>query len=95
MFVSEEILNLFAHDENNIYNEKEIVDTAGKTFRIDKLIVRNDEVIIVDFKSSNSGKEKNEEQLRRYVSLVSEIYPNKKISAYIADIENAKCLPIQ
>ncbi|MCA6084658.1 UvrD-helicase domain-containing protein [Candidatus Endomicrobiellum agilis] len=95
MFVSEEILNLFAYGENNIYNEKEVVDTAGKTFRIDKLIVRNDEVIIVDFKSSNSGKEKNEEQLRRYVSLVSEIYPNKKISAYIADIENAKCLPVQ
>ncbi|MDR0800243.1 MAG: UvrD-helicase domain-containing protein [Endomicrobium sp.] len=95
LFISEGILNLFTYDENNIYNEKEIVDAVGKTFRIDKLIVHNDEVIIVDFKSSNFGKEKNEEQMRRYATLVSEIYPNKKISAYIADIENAKCLPVQ
>ncbi|MDR1511335.1 MAG: UvrD-helicase domain-containing protein [Endomicrobium sp.] len=87
LFASKEILNLFMHDSDIIYNEKEIVDVNGEVFRIDKLIVDNNEVTIVDFKSSSYAKKSNEKQLQGYINLISEIYPDKKISAYIVDIE--------
>jgi ATP-dependent exoDNAse (exonuclease V) beta subunit len=92
LFASEKILNLFLYDEKDTYNEKEIVNSSGETFRIDKLIVLDDEVITVDFQASNSREEKNREQVECCGALISEIYPCRKISTYAADIENANCL---
>ncbi|GMO67254.1 MAG: UvrD-helicase domain-containing protein [Endomicrobiia bacterium] len=86
LFASEEILSLFMHD-GIIYNEKEVVNVDGKAFRIDKLVIYDSEVVIADFKSSSYDKKGNKEQVKGYVNLISEIYPNKKISAYIIDIE--------
>ncbi|MDR1784693.1 MAG: UvrD-helicase domain-containing protein [Endomicrobium sp.] len=87
LFTSEEILSLFMYDNNIVYNEKEVVNTKGEVFRIDKLVVDDSEVIIADFKTSNYDEKGNEEQVRGYVGLISEIYPPKKISAYIVDVE--------
>jgi ATP-dependent exoDNAse (exonuclease V) beta subunit len=92
LFAEEKILDLFLYDEKDTYNKKEIVSPTGETFRIDKLIVLDDEVITVDFQISNEREEKNKEQVERRGALISEIYPGKKISAYTADIENADCL---
>jgi len=89
LFGSEEVLSLFMHDENCIYNEKEVVNAAGRIFRIDKLIMNGNEITIVDFKSSSYDKKENEEQIKSYVNLISEIYLGKKISACIVDIEKA------
>jgi hypothetical protein len=92
LFAAGEILDLFLYDEKNIYNEKEIVNPAGETFIIDKLILLDDEVILVDFQISNGREKKNKEQVECLDVLISEIYPGKKISAYTADIESADCL---
>jgi ATP-dependent exoDNAse (exonuclease V) beta subunit len=92
LFGSEEILRLFMYDEGYVCNEKEIVDAAGAAFKIDKLITADDEIIIADFKNSNAGRKENKEQVGRYADLVSEIYPGRKISACIVDIEKAAVL---
>ncbi|MDR1400736.1 MAG: UvrD-helicase domain-containing protein [Endomicrobium sp.] len=87
LFASEEILSLFMHDTGITYNEKEVVDVNGEAFRIDKLVVDNSEVVIVDFKNSSYDVNANKEQVERYTSLISGIYPDKKVSAYIVNIE--------
>jgi hypothetical protein len=92
LFASKKILDLFLYDEKNIFNEKEIINSTGETFRIDKLIVLDDEIIIADFQILNGEKEKNKEQAERHGALISEIYPGKKISIYTTDIENVNCL---
>jgi ATP-dependent exoDNAse (exonuclease V) beta subunit len=89
LFLSKEILSLFTYDKNEIYNEKEIVNANGESFRIDKLIISGGDVIITDFKSSNYDEIKNRKQLKDYASLISEIYPSKRILTYIVDIEKA------
>lgn len=86
LFSSKEILSLFMHD-GTVYNEKEIVNVDGEVFRIDKLVVYDSEVVIVDFKSTSYDENDNKKQVKGYVSLISEIYPDKKILAYIVDIE--------
>jgi ATP-dependent exoDNAse (exonuclease V) beta subunit len=88
MFSEEKILELF-NCNNTVYNEKEIVNSKGEIFRIDKLIELDDKILILDFKSSSYKFQKNKEQLLNYASSIAEIYPNKKIIAYIVNVENA------
>ncbi|MDR0676650.1 MAG: UvrD-helicase domain-containing protein [Elusimicrobiota bacterium] len=93
MFSKEKILELFNCD-GVIYNEKEIVNSKGEIFRIDKLIELDDKILVLDFKSSDYNFQENKEQLLNYVSLISEIYPNKKIIAYIVNLENAMLIQV-
>ena len=78
------------YDETKIYNEKEIINAFGDSFRIDKLIVDDNEIVVVDFKSSNYNKIEKKEQLKNYAVLISEIYLHKKIVIYIVDIEKGQ-----
>lgn len=87
LFSSKEILEMFSYEKDEIFNEKEIVNSSGESFRIDKLIVSLDKFIILDFKRSSYDEEENKKQLENYVFLVSEIYPDKKAFAYIVDID--------
>jgi ATP-dependent exoDNAse (exonuclease V) beta subunit len=87
LFSSNEILEMFSYEKDEIFNEKEIVNSSGESFRIDKLIVSRDKFIILDFKSSSYDKEEKKKQLENYVFLILEIYPDKKAFAYIVDID--------
>jgi ATP-dependent exoDNAse (exonuclease V) beta subunit len=87
LFSSKEILEMFSYEKDEIFNEKEIVNSSGESFRIDKLIVSRDKFIILDFKSSSYDEEENKKQLENYVFLVSEIYPDKEAFAYIVDTD--------
>jgi ATP-dependent exoDNAse (exonuclease V) beta subunit len=87
LFSSNEILEMFSYEKDKVFNEKEVVNSSGESYRIDKLIVSDDKFIILDFKSSSYDEEENKKQLRNYISLVSEIYPEKKAFAYIVDID--------
>jgi ATP-dependent exoDNAse (exonuclease V) beta subunit len=91
LFLSKEILKFFMYDEDEIYNEKEIVSASGESFRIDKLIISKQDAIIVDFKSSNYDEVHNQKQLKDYSDLISEMYPSKKILTYIIDIKKESC----
>ncbi|MDR3330832.1 MAG: UvrD-helicase domain-containing protein [Endomicrobium sp.] len=94
LFTCKKVLRMFLYNENKIYNEKEIINSLGESFRIDKLIIDNEKIIILDFKSSNYDKIKIKNQLKNYAIFISEIYPYKKISTYIIDIEQTSCLRI-
>jgi ATP-dependent exoDNAse (exonuclease V) beta subunit len=87
LFSSKEILEIFSYEKDEIFNEKEIANSSGESFRIDKLIVSGDKFIILDFKSSSYDEEENKKQLGNYVFMVSEIYPDKEAFAYIVDID--------
>lgn len=81
------ILKLF-DETNTVFNEKEYVDKFGNTIRIDKIIIKQNSVDIVDFKSSIYDKEYINNQMKKYVETVKGIYTNKQINCYVLDIEN-------
>lgn len=95
LFQSEDILRFFNYEEYEIFNEKEIVTSQGRVLRIDKLIDSKNEVIIIDFKSSNYSSVKNKEQVLEYMKAVSEIYDNKTIKGFIIDIEKKEIVEIK
>ncbi|GAB1401350.1 UvrD-helicase domain-containing protein [Elusimicrobiota bacterium] len=72
---------------NEVYNEKEFVDSSGNTIRIDKLIINKDKLIIVDFKTSVYNLETINRQMQKYLSVIREIYPDKLTECCVIDIE--------
>jgi len=81
------IAELF-NESNTVFNEKEYVDKFGNTIRIDKIIIKQNSVDIVDFKSSIYDKEYINNQMKKYVEIIRDIYVGKQINCYVLDIEN-------
>ena len=71
-----------------VYQEKEVVNRFGDTYRIDRLIVRKDAVEIVDYKSSRDDMESFRKQIRRYISAVKDLYPGKDVRGYLIFLDN-------
>jgi ATP-dependent exoDNAse (exonuclease V) beta subunit len=65
-------LETFFRKEYQVYNEIEISCKGGRTFRIDRLLVKNNKITLIDYKTG-IPKEKDQQQLRDYVSLIKEI----------------------
>ncbi len=72
----------FACANKEVYVEKEFIDARGDMIRIDRLIVDNDEVTILDFKTGQQ-KDAYAQQLRHYANVIREIYKDKRVSGYI------------
>ena len=71
LFMDKHFASYFEH--TNFHNEKIIIDKDGKTHIPDKIIFKNDEVLIVDYKTGEEQEEKYEQQLQRYIQLLSEM----------------------
>jgi len=89
----DEIKEIFNCEENEVFNEREIVSASGETFRADKIIVNGGGVRVYDYKSSGE-KEINFEQVKNYMKLLADIYPGKKISGFIVDFLGKKVLDV-
>lgn len=77
----------FFDKKNKVFNEKEFVDKYGNTVRLDKLVIKDDEIDIIDYKTSIYDKEYIRKQLKNYSSVIKEIYPNKEIKCYVIETE--------
>lgn len=88
------IREIFGYDGKDVFNEKEIVSSSGETFRVDKLVDAEKEVIIIDFKSSARNNDENIKQVKTYAAFMEEIYPGKHVKCRIADMERNEVLDI-
>lgn len=75
--------DIFYVPDGEVSVEKDIVDPSGKTKRIDRLIVKKDEVWVVDFKTSREGHDKHAKQIAEYKTLVAELYPGRKANGFL------------
>ncbi|MFH1062620.1 MAG: UvrD-helicase domain-containing protein [Candidatus Omnitrophota bacterium] len=91
VLTAQETKQFFYLDQDaKIYLEKEFVDQQGITKRIDRLIINKQEAIIIDYKSSPENKEKSFEQVLTYKNILRAVYPDKKVSAYLLYMDQAK-----
>ncbi len=87
-------ISRFFDKSNKVFNEKEFVDKFGNTIRIDKLVVKEDSIDIIDFKSSIYDKEYIQKQIKNYYYVLSEIYKDTKINLFVIDIEKKEVVDI-
>ena len=76
--------------DGEVFQEKVIIDRFGVTKRIDRLIVKEKETWIVDYKSSGDEAVDYKEQLDAYKGVIKEIYPGKTVKCFIVFLEESK-----
>jgi len=80
------VRQFFSARGRTVVCEEEIVGADGSTARVDRLIVDAGEVIVVDFTLDDEGNSKTD-QVRRYISLVGQLFPGRRVRGYVATIE--------
>lgn len=84
---------------NNSFSEIEIA-IENKTYRIDKLVILDDEIIIIDYKTDVNVPNKDnvptkyKTQLSNYKKVMEKIYPQKKVKTFILWFEKAILMEI-
>ena len=73
----------FLPPDASVWQEKEIADAAGKIKRPDRIIIYPEKIILIDYKTGKEKKSEYGKQIKDYVKILSEYFPNKSISAYI------------
>ncbi|MEW5895188.1 MAG: UvrD-helicase domain-containing protein [Candidatus Omnitrophota bacterium] len=81
-------LKFLFYTDGQVFTEKEVVDRYGHTKRIDRLIVRKDEAVVVDYKSTRLGGNLHQRQVRDYMDAVSGIYPDKKVHGFVLYLDS-------
>jgi ATP-dependent exoDNAse (exonuclease V) beta subunit len=79
----EDLKPFFAVERGEICREKEIVDKNGETHRIDRLIVAENEALILDYKSSKDFADEDRKQVREYMDLIKELFPKLKVRGFL------------
>lgn len=71
-----------------VFREKEYVDQSGNLYRVDRVIIDEDEVTVIDFKT---GDPKDySEQLKKYMRILAEIYPGRKVNGRVAYVDSSR-----
>lgn len=77
--------NIFFNSEDEVISEKEILTKENKTLRPDKLITKNNEIWVVDFKYADRSQIReseishHEKQVREYMDVISQIESKKTL----------------
>ncbi len=82
-----EIRPFFECGEARVFTEKEIVDTKGHLKRLDRLILKDNEAWIVDFKSSQELQGEQRQQVREYINIVQGIDPERRVRGYLVYLD--------
>ncbi len=73
----------FRPEGARVFTEREVINRLGHSKRIDRLLVFENEVWVVDYKSSAADRRKSHQQVSEYVDILKSLYPDKTVSGYI------------
>jgi len=76
-------------DKDIVYQEKEILDKNGHLKRVDRFMIREKSIEVIDFKTGEEDKKEHEVQIRTYMDLLGEIYPDKVLEGYLCYLDEA------
>lgn len=62
--------------ENTVITERGIIEKSGKIYRPDRVIINNNKVIVVDYKTGQIEIQKHKEQITKYMNLLKEMNYN-------------------
>jgi ATP-dependent exoDNAse (exonuclease V) beta subunit len=72
-----------------IKKEQEFSDPWGNLFRMDRVIFEEDRITVIDYKTGTDREAEKEyiSQLKNYIGILKEIYPDKKVEGVIAYVD--------
>jgi exodeoxyribonuclease V beta subunit len=90
VLTEESLKKFFYNDGATVYCEKEIVNNHGETKRIDRLIIKDKEAWIVDYKTKADSEFDYHKQIDEYKSIVQQLYPRHAIKGFLIYLEDRK-----
>lgn len=91
IFKNKEIKKWFL-ENTKVWREKEIISGGGNLYRLDRVIFKNNEVHIIDFKSGEEPSSRWKKQLQEYKEVLCEYFPKKVIKTYILNLNSGEVL---
>jgi ATP-dependent exoDNAse (exonuclease V) beta subunit len=71
-----------------VLRETEFANASGMLYRLDRVLIDKDIVTVVDFKTgADDLEEEYRGQVRNYISLLKDVFPNKKITGVLAYVD--------
>ncbi|GAB6184433.1 UvrD-helicase domain-containing protein [Thermodesulfovibrio hydrogeniphilus] len=90
LFENEELFSFFLPKDNRkVFNEFEMADREGKIHRIDRLVIDEDTVTVIEYKTGKETPE-HEKQIKEYMELVSSVYKTKTVRGMIYYIDSGE-----
>jgi len=83
LITSSEAKRFFYVDRAEVYQEIEVANRYGQRKRIDRLILTQGEVWVIDYKSSLTNEAEYEAQVREYMEIVGELHPRRRVKGFI------------
>lgn len=93
LFGRKEIATYFdSHPGREVKREQEFSDEEGHLFRMDRVVIDQDRVTILDFKTGGEGwaDEKYRAQMRKYMKIAKDIYSGRRLEGKIVYIDLAE-----
>ncbi|MDD4203344.1 MAG: hypothetical protein PHQ52_07745, partial [Candidatus Omnitrophica bacterium] len=86
----------FLESVNAVFNERDIYTDKGERVKIDRMIIKEEQIDIIDYKSTyvQDMVESHKEQVNNYKKIVEELYPDKTIEGYIVFIKECDILKV-
>ena len=72
-----------------IKKEQEFSDEKGRLFRMDRVVIDKDKAAVIDYKTGmdKESEEKNISQIKTYLRILREVYPDKNIEGIIVYVD--------
>ena len=84
-----EVSTYFKPEKNRqIWTEQEFVNASGELYRCDRVLIDNDACTVIDFKTgSQESEESYRRQIRNYMNIMKEIFPQKDVHGIITYVD--------
>jgi len=90
---NENLKEIFDTKGQEFINELEVLDSKGILKRIDRVIIKDNLIKIIDYKTGQRMDE-HKVQVLMYKKIISEIYPRKTIEAWLVYLDDCSILKV-
>jgi ATP-dependent exoDNAse (exonuclease V) beta subunit len=77
--------------DRTVFLEYELADAAGHLFRLDRMTLDPDRVTVIEYKTGGDGdyQEKHQAQMFNYLTIVSDVFPDRPVEGLIGYVDLA------
>jgi ATP-dependent exoDNAse (exonuclease V) beta subunit len=90
VLAAEELKQFFYLAGAEVFQEKEVVDRLGITKRIDRLIIREKEAWVVDYKTRQEPQLDYRQQVEEYKAIIKELCPKHVVKGFLIYLDELK-----
>lgn len=88
---TEELRPFFFMSGAEVSCEKEVVNGFGDTKRLDRCMVKEKEVVILEYKSTRDSRDAHMRQVQEYMGVLAGIYREKEVRAFLVYLDELRC----